>query len=65
METMILDEVETMLAWFKEREGSPISGVRIFNAPVVNSLWRIVTGERCKWEDGKPVMFDAMDDFFK
>ncbi len=65
METMILDEVQTMLDWFKKQEGSCISGVRIFNAPVINSLWRMVTGERCKWEESRPVVFDAMENFFK
>ncbi len=65
METMILDEVQTMLEWFREQEGSPIAGVRIFNAPVINSLWRMITGERCKWEESRPPLVDAMDEFFK
>lgn len=50
LESLIMDEVLAMTEWFHESEGTPISGNRIFNAPVVNSLWRIVTGERCEWE---------------
>ncbi len=60
-----MDEVQTTLDWFRKRDGSPISGVRIFNAPVVNSLWRMVTGERCQWEESLPAIFGAMDDFYK
>lgn len=65
METMILDEVQIMLDWFRKQEDSLISGARIFNAPVINALWRIVTGERCRWEEGKPVIVEAFDEFFK
>ncbi len=65
METMISDEVQTMLDWFRKQEGSPISGVRIFNAPVINSLWRLVTGERCNWEESRPPILDALDEFIK
>ncbi len=65
METMKLDEVKVMLDWFRKQEGSPVSGVRIFNAPVINSLWRIVTGERFNWEDSRPDIMTAMDTFIK
>ncbi len=65
METMILDEVKTLMNWFRKGEGSPISGKRLFNAPVVNSLWCLVTGERCNWEEGPAAIIDAMDTFFK
>ncbi len=60
-----MDEVQTMLDWFRKLEGSPISGNRIFNAPVINSLWRLVTGQRCKWEESRPEILDAMDAFYK
>ncbi len=65
METMILDEVQTMMEWFRKQKDSPISGVRIFNAPVINSLWRIMSGERCQWEENRPDILDAIDEFYK
>lgn len=65
MEMMILDEVKTLLTWFTKNKDIPISGLRIFNAPVVNSLWRIVAGERCKWEEGtKPPILERSEEFF-
>lgn len=66
MEIMIMDEVKTMLTWFTKNEATPISGLRLFNAPVINSLWRIVTGERCQWEgDTKPPILTRSDEFFE
>ncbi len=38
-----------MLDWFRKQEGCPVSGTRIFNAPVIKSLWRIMSEERCQW----------------
>ncbi|CAL8079866.1 unnamed protein product [Orchesella dallaii] len=65
MEGLILDEVRAMLERFKKFERTPISGNRIFNAPVVNSLWHIVAGERFEWESGRDSrVFRAADDFF-
>ncbi len=65
MESVILGEVQSMLDWFRKKEGSPISGVRIFNAPVINSIFRIVTGERYNWEDSPPKILDAFETFFR
>ncbi len=65
METMILDEVQIMLDWFRNQEGSPILCTRIFTAPIINSLWRIISGDRCQWEKCRPAIVDATDDFFR
>lgn len=65
MEGLIMDEVEATLKWFRRGEGVPISGNRIFNAPVVNSLWRIVSNERHKWEDRRPLILDVATEFFE
>ncbi len=48
---MISDEVETMLEMLRERNASPISGHQLFNAPMISSVWRTVTGERLPLEE--------------
>ncbi len=63
MENIILDEVQAMLEWFRKQEGGPISGVRIFHPPIISTLWRLVLGERCNWEESRPAIFDALDQF--
>lgn len=65
METLIMEEVATMITWFDKHEGQPISGNRIFNAPVVNSLWQIVSGERHNWEEKRPLILDLASEFFE
>lgn len=65
MESMTLEEVKIMLDWFKSQEGKSISGKRLFNAPVINSLWRIVSGKRSDWEDNRPTISFVMDEFFR
>ncbi len=65
MENIILDEAQAMLEWFRKRENKAISGLRIFHPPVITALWRLVLGERCNWEETRPVIFDELDEFFK
>lgn len=52
MEGMILEEVNSMLEWFRNTKGTPVSCHRIFNSAVVNSLWHIVSGEKSEWKQG-------------
>lgn len=54
MEGMILEEANSMLNWFEKRLDKPISGNRIFNGAVVNSLWSIMSGEREEWDAPQP-----------
>lgn len=65
MEMFIVDEAQVFIEWFRKSTGKPIPGSRIFNAPVINSLWRIVTGERFEWEDKRPYVLDTAENFFE
>lgn len=55
MEGMITREANCMLEWFRERLGRPISGDNIFHGAVINSLWSMMSGERCDWNSGTEV----------
>jgi len=46
IESLIIDEASTLISFFERSKGKTISSRQVFNAPVVNSLWRIVSGER-------------------
>ena len=57
MEDKIADEVSSMMNWLDQRVDKPIDGHRIFNGPVVNALWGIISGERTDWDSpNKPPM---------
>jgi len=45
VELFIMEEAHTLLRFFERNAGKPLSGKQVFNGPVVNSLWRIVSGE--------------------
>lgn len=65
MESLIQDEAKALLDWFRKLNGKPTSGLRLFNAPVVNAIWRLVSGERCEWDETRPYILDAADSFFE
>ncbi len=50
MEGIILEEVNALTKFFEKNEDKPVSGYRIFNGPVVNALWTIISGERQDWD---------------
>lgn len=50
MEGIILLEINSLYRFFERRLNQPISIFRLFNAPMVNILWNIVTGVRYDWE---------------
>lgn len=50
MEGIILEEVNTMITFLEKNADKSISGNRIFNGPVVNALWTIISGERQDWD---------------
>ncbi len=65
-ETMIWEEVETMLDLLREKKASPISGERLFNAPLLSSLWQTVTGERLPLEEETRSEFvQTFDELYK
>lgn len=70
MESLIMEEASTMVEWFRKRVDQSIPSERLFNAPVVNSLWRIVSGERCEWESvgegntKRPEILEAAENWF-
>jgi len=50
IEVFLLEEAATLIEFFEHKVGKPISGVRLFNGPIVNSLWRTVSGESNNWD---------------
>jgi len=59
MEEMILDEAQELCDWLKLQGGKPVELYRRFSLAVVNSLWRIITGERYDHQD--EALVDIMD----
>jgi len=51
MEDMILEEAKELCDWLKKQKGEPVELNRRFSLAVVNSLWRILTGERHEHDD--------------
>ncbi|ODM88606.1 Cytochrome P450 2B12 [Orchesella cincta] len=45
----LMEEATTMINFFKQNVGKPLSGTGLFNGPIVNALWRIVAGETNDW----------------
>ena len=48
MEDLISDEVKEMLQDLKDRlkEREQVDILQVFNLPIINSLWKIITGKR-------------------
>ncbi|ODM87216.1 Methyl farnesoate epoxidase, partial [Orchesella cincta] len=46
-ETSLLADAEALISFFEHRVGKPISGLKLFNGPVINGLWKIISGESC------------------
>lgn len=65
MEGMILDEAHALVTWFDGQCGKLVSGNRLFNMAVVNSIWRIISGRRCNWEQGKTKEITVIDEFMR
>ncbi|ODM92572.1 Cytochrome P450 2J5 [Orchesella cincta] len=49
-EQFLQQESDSLIKFFERRVGKPISGIKLFNGPVINGLWRIVSGESCDWD---------------
>lgn len=66
MEEMILNEAQELCDWLKKQEGRPVELTRRFSLAVVNSLWRILTGERYDHDDkGLIHILDTMERFIR
>lgn len=50
MEGIILAEADTLCRFFEKRVNQPLNIYKMFNSPVINVLWNIVSGERHEWE---------------
>jgi len=59
MEEMILEEAQELCDWLKNQGGAPVELNRRLSLAVVNSLWRILTGERYDHDD--KALLDIMD----
>jgi len=53
MEELIMDEVKEVLDWLKKQKGKSIPLQERFSLAVVNSLWKITTGERFDHDDAQ------------
>ena len=67
MEDLISDEVKEMLQDLKDRlkESDQVNILQVFNLPIINSLWKIITGKRLdmKNPDEKKNMDDLAEMF--
>ena len=67
MEDLISDEVKEMLQDLKDRlkESEQVDILQVFNLPIINSLWKIITGKRLdmKNPDEKKKMDDLAEMF--
>jgi len=61
MESLILDEATELVTWIKKQNGSPVELHRRFSLATVNTLWRVVTGERYEQDD--PKISNILDQF--
>ncbi|ODM89554.1 Methyl farnesoate epoxidase [Orchesella cincta] len=50
IEGFLVEEASTLIKYLERNVGKSISGKGLFNGPVVNSLWRIVSGETNDWD---------------
>jgi len=63
MEELIMDEVNTFTDWLKKQNGNSVSLQDRFTLAVLNSLWRILSGERFDHDDAK--LHQILDDMQK
>ncbi|ODM59408.1 Methyl farnesoate epoxidase, partial [Orchesella cincta] len=47
IEGFIMEEAATLTNFFQQNVGKPISGIKLYNGPVVNALWRTISGRDC------------------
>jgi NTP pyrophosphatase (non-canonical NTP hydrolase) len=53
MEELIMEEVREVVDWLKKEDGKKVELQRRFSLAVVNSIWRILSGERYDHDDEK------------
>ncbi|ODM87642.1 Cytochrome P450 2F2 [Orchesella cincta] len=50
IEASLLEETARLIAFLDKRIGNTISGRKLFNGPVVNSLWKLIAGQANDWD---------------
>ncbi|ODM86535.1 Cytochrome P450 2J6 [Orchesella cincta] len=50
IEDYVTEEATALIKSFERKVGQPISGTRLFNGPIVNTLWRVVSSENNDWD---------------
>ncbi|ODM89469.1 Methyl farnesoate epoxidase [Orchesella cincta] len=50
VEESLAEEATRLINFLEKRVGQSISSTKMFNGPVVNSLWKIITGESTEWD---------------
>ena len=53
LENMVLEDVERFCLFLKNKKGDSVQVDRLFNLPVVSTLWKITTGENVDFQDSK------------
>ncbi len=65
MDEVIQDEFSYFAKMLEQTNGEPVETRDLFNVPVLNGLWRILTGQRLDSKDPNLVqIIDIMDDLF-
>ncbi|ODM98566.1 Farnesoate epoxidase [Orchesella cincta] len=66
IEEALMEEANTLIRFFERKAGKPISGKRLFNGPVVNAIWRLVSGESNDWDSAtKPEIVEGSEEVIK
>ena len=52
MSELVQDELGHFLRMLEETKGEPVQTSTLFNVPIVNAIWRVLTGQR--FEAGDP-----------
>ncbi|ODM87859.1 Methyl farnesoate epoxidase [Orchesella cincta] len=61
-EEFLQQESDALIKFFERRVGKPISGIKLFNGPIINGLWKIISGEGCSWDsEVKPEILDRTE----
>ncbi|ODM86709.1 Cytochrome P450 2U1 [Orchesella cincta] len=49
IEEFLQEEASSLIKYFELRAGETIPGTKLFNGPVYNALWKIISGESIDW----------------
>ncbi|ODM87553.1 Farnesoate epoxidase [Orchesella cincta] len=61
-EKVLMEQAEALISFFERHAGKSISGTKLFNGPIINGIWKIVSGESCKWDsEVKPEIMEKAE----